>query len=123
MGMGLVTSHNDVCNFNWLIAPDEKLYLLDLESMSLDDPALDIGATLWWYYPPDLRGKFLEITGYLDDAEFESRMHVRMAMHCLNIMLPREGSFDEFDPSLFAESLDDFKAILAGQDNPEGYED
>jgi thiamine kinase-like enzyme len=123
MGKGGVASHNDICNFNWLITPDGKLYLLDLESMSVDDPALDIGATLWWYYPPDLRGKFLEITGYLNDAEFERRMQVRMAMHCLNIMLPRENSFDQFDPVSFADSLDDFKAILAGQENPEGYED
>ena len=53
-GSGLVASHNDICNANWLITPGGQLYLADLELMSLDDPALDIGATLWWYYPPDL---------------------------------------------------------------------
>jgi len=122
-GTGLVASHNDICNANWLISPDGALYLIDLESMSLDDPAVDIGATLWWYYPPELRGKFLILAGYINDTTFERRMQVRMAMHCLNIILPREQSFDEFDSDSFAESLTDFKAILAGRENPEGYDD
>ena len=122
-GTGLVASHNDICNVNWLISPDGQLYLIDLESMSLDDPAIDIGATLWWYYPPELRQRFLIIVGYANDKAFESRMHVRMAMHCLSITLPREQSFDEFDPASFAESLTDFRAILADEENPEGYGD
>ena len=122
-GTGLVASHNDICNANWLISTDEQLYLVDLEFMSLDDPALDIGATLWWYYPPKLREDFLIKTGYINDTTFESRMRVRMMMHCLSITLPREQSFDEFDPASFAESLTDFRAILAGKENPKGYED
>jgi thiamine kinase-like enzyme len=109
-GAGLAASHNDICNANWLISPGGGLYLIDLDSMSLDDPALDIGATLWWYYPPGLRGRFLEITGHADDEAFARRMRVRMAMHCLHITLPREGSFDRFDPASFAESLTDFRA-------------
>jgi thiamine kinase-like enzyme len=122
-GTGLVASHNDICNANWLISPEGALYLIDLESMSLDDPAVDIGATLWWYYPPELRGKFLILADYINDTTFERRMQVRMAMHCLNIILPREQSFDEFDSDSFAESLTVFKAILAGRENPEGYDD
>ncbi len=122
-GTGLVASHNDICNANWLISTDGQLYLIDLESMSLDDPAVDIGATLWWYYPPELREKFLIMTGYINDTAFEKRMQVRMAMHCLNIILPREESFDEFDADSFDESLTDFRAILAGKENPEGYDD
>jgi thiamine kinase-like enzyme len=122
-GTGLVASHNDICNANWLLSTDGKLYLIDLESMSLDDPAVDIGATLWWYYPPRLRESFLVKAGYINDTTFEKRMQVRMAMHCLNIILPREQSFDEFDPTSFDESLTDFKAIFAGKENPEGYED
>jgi len=35
-GSGLVASHNDVCNGNWLIADDGTVYLLDYEGMSLD---------------------------------------------------------------------------------------
>jgi thiamine kinase-like enzyme len=123
LGTGLVASHNDICNANWLVLPDGQLYLIDLESMSLDDPALDIGATLWWYYPPELRQKFLEIAGYENDEPFQFRMHVRMAMHCLSITLPRERSFDQFDPTSFARSLTDFRAILAGGENPQGYDD
>jgi hypothetical protein len=87
--------------------------------MSLDDPALDIGATLWWYYPPAMWQRFLEIAGHANDESFQFRMHVRMAMHCLSITLPREGSFDQFDPASYAESLTDFRAILAGEENPE----
>jgi thiamine kinase-like enzyme len=121
-GTGLVASHNDICNANWLISPNGQIYLIDLESMSLDDPALDIGATLWWYYPPQLRERFLIIAGHANDKAFERRMQVRMAMHCLNITIPREQSFDEFDASSFVESLTDFKAALAGEENPEGYE-
>jgi thiamine kinase-like enzyme len=121
-GTGLVASHNDICNANWLIGPEGQLYLLDLESMALDDPAVDIGATLWWYYPPGMRENFLKITGYFNDMEFERRMQVRMAMHCLSIILPREDSFDRFDPASFSESLTDFRAILAGGENPQGYE-
>ncbi len=122
-GTGLVASHNDICNVNWLISTSGQIYLIDLESMSLDDPAVDIGATLWWYYPPELRESFLKETGYANDTAFQKRMQVRMAMHCLNITLPRENSFDEFDPASFAESLTDFRAILAGRENPEGYDE
>jgi len=122
-GTGLVASHNDICNANWLVTPQGRLYLIDLELMSLDDPAVDIGATLWWYYPPELRRRFLEIVGYAGDEPFRMRMRVRMAMHCLNIILPRDGSFDRFDAASFGESLTDFRAALAGKDNPQGYGD
>ncbi|HNT77178.1 MAG TPA: phosphotransferase [Anaerolineae bacterium] len=122
-GTGLVASHNDICNANWLLTPDGRLYLIDLDSMSLDDPALDIGATLWWYYPPALRQRFLEMAGYANDDAFQFRMHIRMAMHCLHIIIPREQSFDLFDPTAFEESLTDFRAILANEENPQGYED
>jgi thiamine kinase-like enzyme len=122
-GGGLAASHNDMCNANWLITPDSQLYLIDLESMSLDDPALDIGATLWWYYPPELRPRFLQIVGHAADVAFESRMRVRMAMHCLSITLPREQSYDMFNPDTFADWFTDFSAIVAGEENPEGYED
>jgi thiamine kinase-like enzyme len=121
-GAGLVASHNDICNANWLFSADGRLYLIDLDLMSLDDPAVDIGATLWWYYPPALRRRFLEIVGYADDEPFQTRMRVRMAMHCLSITLPREGSFDRFDPASFGESLTDFRAALAGEENPQGYD-
>ena len=122
-GTGLVASHNDICNANWLLSEDKSLYLIDLELSSLDDPAVDIGATLWWYYPPELRPRFLASVGYAHDEAFEKRMRVRMAMHCLNIILPRAGSFDWFDAASFAASLADFRASLAGEENPQGYED
>jgi thiamine kinase-like enzyme len=123
-GAGLVASHNDICNANWLLAPGGRLYLIDLDSMSLEDPAMDIGATLWWYYPPDLRKRFLEISGYpADDEAFQLRMRLRMAMHCLHTILPRPHSFDRFDPASFPEALTDFRAALAGEENPQGYND
>ena len=122
-GAGLVASHNDICNANWLITPQGQLYLVDLELMALDDPALDTGAILWWYYPPCLRQRFLEIAGYANDEMFRLRMQVRMALHCLSITLPREHSFDPFDPATFAQELTDFRAILAGEENPQGYAD
>ena len=120
-GEGLVVSHGDICNSNWLFASDGKIYLLDFESMSIDDPALDMGALLWWYYPPELRQKFLDIAVYRYDDEFKFRMRVRMAMHCLAVTLPRERSFDSFDPNTYHESLRDFRAILNSEENPEGY--
>lgn len=120
-GAGLVASHNDICNMNWLFASDGRIYIIDLNSMSLDDPALDLGALLWWYYPPELRGRFLEVAGYRYDDEFKFRMQIRMAMHCLHITLPREQSFDEFDPNEYEAWLSDFRAILSGEENPEGY--
>jgi thiamine kinase-like enzyme len=122
-GSGLVAAHNDICNANWLVTADGQLYLIDLESMSQDDPAIDIGATLWWYYPAELRPRFLEIVGYTNDEAFQYRMRVRMTMHCLHIILPREHSFDQFAPTTFTESLRDFRASLAGEENPEGYDD
>jgi len=121
-GAGLVASHGDICNANWLFDSHGKIYILDLESMSMDDPAADMGALLWWYYPPDLRGEFLNIAGYSYDEGFKFRMQVRMAMHCLSITLPRENSFDTFDPESFGELLQDFKAVLNGEENPQGYE-
>ena len=122
-GSGLVASHNDICNANWLISNDGHFYLIDLDSMSLDDPAVDVGATLWWYYPPALRPRFLAVVGYANDEAFRSRMRLRMAMHCLSILLPRDRSFDQFDPASFGQWLADFKAALAGGENPQGYDD
>jgi thiamine kinase-like enzyme len=119
---GLVASHGDICNANWLFALDGKIYIVDLESMSMDDPAADMGALLWWYYPPELRQQFLDIAGYSYDDEFKFRMQVRMAMHCLSILLPRENSFDAFDPEHFDKSLEDFKAVMNGEENPQGYD-
>jgi thiamine kinase-like enzyme len=118
---GLVASHNDICNANWLFAADENIYIVDLDSMSLDDPAFDIGALLWWYYPPELREQFLDIAGYRYDDEFRSRMQVRMALHCLSITLPREQSFDHFNSEHYDEALQDFRAVLGGRENPQGY--
>jgi len=121
-GEGLVVSHGDICNANWLFTVDGKIYLLDFESMSMDDPALDMGALLWWYYSPELRKQFLDIAGFPYDDKFKFRMQVRMAMHSLDITIPREGSFDRFVPERFNESLRDFKAVLDGKENPEGYD-
>ena len=121
-GAGLVASHNDICNANWLLTPEGKLYLVDLEMMSLEDPACDLGAILWWYYPPDERARFLEIAGYYDNPNLRTRMRVRMAMHCLSITLPRQGSYDRFDASSYGSRLVDFQAALEGRENPQGYE-
>ena len=121
-GEGLVVSHGDICNANWLFASDGRIYILDFESMSMDDPAADLGALLWWYCPPELRKQFLDYAGYSYNEELKFRMQVRMAMHCLGILLPREGSFDEFDPENFGEALSDFRAILEGKENPQGYQ-
>ncbi|MBN1484240.1 MAG: aminoglycoside phosphotransferase family protein [Chloroflexia bacterium] len=120
-GAGLIASHNDICNGNWLIALDGNVYLVDLEAMSLDDPAHDMGSLLWWYYAPELRPAFLEIAGYPCEGAFRDRMRVRMALHCLDILLPRAASFDRFDAASFAEGLTDFSAVAAGRENPQGY--
>jgi len=120
-GTGAVVSHNDICNANWLISTDGQIYLIDLDAMSLDDPASDLGAILWWYYPPKLRPRFMEIAGYQNDEQLKTRMRLRMAIHCLDILLPRENSFDRFDADNFVHSLADFRAILAGEENPQGY--
>jgi aminoglycoside phosphotransferase len=121
-GDGLVVSHGDICNANWLFASDGRIYILDFESMSMDDPAADMGALLWWYYAPGLRQRFLDIAGYPYNDEFRFRMQVRMAMHSLSITLPREDGFDAFDPESFSESLRDFRAVLDGKENPAGYD-
>jgi hypothetical protein len=118
-GSGLVASHRDICNANWLLTPEGRLYLVDLDAMALDDPALDIGATLWWYYPVEVWGRFLEVAGYPDDEEFRERMWTRLALHCLGITLPRPGSFDRFDRTHYAEALVDFEAALRKQGNPQ----
>ncbi len=121
-GEGLVASHNDICNANWLLSSDENLYLLDYESMTLDDPAFDLGAILWWYYPPDLREEFLRMAGYNNDESFRDRMRIRMAVHNLNIIIPREKSFDRFTTETFGEALVDFRATIEGRENPQGYD-
>jgi len=122
-GGGLVASHGDICNGNWLVSPGDERYLLDYESMSLDDPALDVGAILWWYYPPEMRAEFLEIAGYANDEGFQNRMKIRMAIHNLNIIIPREKSFDRFTAESFDEALVDFRAVVDGRENPQGYAD
>jgi thiamine kinase-like enzyme len=121
-GEGLVASHNDIANCNWILTPKGRVYLVDLEMMLLDDPALDLGAVLWWYYPPGARSTFLRAAGYdPEDTALAERMRVRMAMHCLRITLPRAGSFDPFSPQNYADALVDFKAAFEGRENPQGY--
>lgn len=122
-GGGLVASHSDPCNANWLVSDEERVYLLDFESMQMDDPALDLGAILWWYYPPELRSEFLAAAGCPDDADFRERMRIRMAVHNLHILLPRPNSFDRFQPQNFAADLVDFRAVVEGSENPQGYWD
>ncbi len=121
-GAGLVAAHNDICNANWLLTPDGDLYLLDLELMALEDPATDLGALLWWYYPPALRPRFLALVEQPNDAAFHQRMRVRMALHCLAITLPRTSSWDAFDGLTYDAALTDFRAALAGDENPQGYD-
>jgi thiamine kinase-like enzyme len=120
---GLVASHNDVCNGNWLVTAEGTIYLLDYESMSLDDPALDLAAILWWYYPPEMRDEFLRVAGYRNDEEFRNRMRIRMAIHNLNIVIPRRDSFDRFVAEAFEAKLEDFRAVMDGRENPQGYYD
>lgn len=120
---GPVASHQDPCNANWLVAESSEIYLIDFDSLALDDPALDLGAILWWYYPPDLRPRFLEMCGYAFDEGYQQRMRVRMALHCLDILLPRERSFDRFEQAAFDSALTDFRAALAGEENPQGYDE
>jgi len=50
-------------------------------------------------------------------------MRIRMALHCLNILLPRKDSVDRFNAESFDDALDEFKAVLAGKENPQGYKD
>jgi len=45
-----------------------------------------------------------------------------MAIHNLNIIVPREKSFDQFIAEMFGEALVDFRAI-DGRENPQGYDD
>ena len=118
---GLVASHNDICNANWLFADDGNIYLIDFDSMALEDPAVDLGALLWWYYPPELRRRFLDIAGYGHDEKLEFRMRIRMSMHCLQIALPRQGTFDVFSRDHFHDRMEDFRASLEGKENPKGY--
>ena len=122
-GSGVVAAHNDICDANWLITAAGKIYLVDLDEMAMDDPAQDLGALLWWYYPPELRARFLKAVGWHADGRLARRMRVRMAMHCLSILLPREHSFDELDAAAFPRRLVDFESVLAGADNPRGYGD
>lgn len=118
---GLVASHGDFCNANMLLTPEGKLYIIDLELMSLDDPALDLGAVLWWYYPHELRQYFIEAAGYEDTPELRHRMQVRMSLHCLCAALPRPTGFDSLDPTSYSERLADFQAVFEGKENPQGY--
>lgn len=120
-GSGLVASHGDFCNANMLLTPEGRLYIIDLELMSLDDPALDLGAVLWWYYPPEMRRRFIETAGYEDTPELRHRMRVRMSLHCLCAALPRPTGFDTLDPTSYSERLADFRAVYEGKENPQGY--
>jgi hypothetical protein len=46
-----------------------------------------------------------------------------MAIHTLNIIIPRKGSFDQFVGEAFNKELDDFRAVVGGRENPQGYYD
>ncbi len=118
-GDGLVASHGDICWDNWIFATDGRIYLVDLDAMGLDDPALDLGALLWWYYPPELWGRFLGCAGYQDIEQLRERMWVRLALHCLSITLPGPGSFDIFDPATYPSRSGDFRAAPGREGNPE----
>jgi len=89
-GEGLVASHGDICNATWIFASDGKIYLIDFDMLKTDDPAADLGALLWWYYPPELRESFLEMAGYRYDDAFKLRMQIRMAMHTVLVFSCQE---------------------------------
>jgi hypothetical protein len=48
-------------------------------------------------------------------------MTVRKRLHCLSITLPRSWSYDGFHQAGYPAALTDFRAILAGEENPQGY--
>lgn len=118
-----VASHNDLNMSNWIVAESGALHLLDFDMLTLDDPAQDMGMLLWWYYPPALRSRFLELAGHEDSDVFRERMRLRMTLHSLSILLPREDSFDQFDGTRFAQRFGDVRAVYAGKENPRGYDD
>ena len=75
------------------------------------------------YYPPEMRDDFLRVAGHRNDDEFRNRMRIRMAIHNLNIVIPRKNSYDRFFAEEFEGELEDFRAVLNGRENPQGYHD
>src|SRR5207244_3402622 len=104
-GADLVTVHGDICNANWLLSADDRLYIIDTDMLHWDDPAADLGPLLWWYYPPEQRARFLAAAGYGDSVGLRERLRLRTALHCMSITLPRANSFDSFDPAAFPAAL------------------
>ena len=43
-----VVCHGDVNHNNWLLSDHQQLYLIDWDGAMIADPALDLGALLYW---------------------------------------------------------------------------
>jgi len=66
--------HGDVHHNNWMMTEDNQLYLIDWDSATIGDPALDIGPLLYWYIPESEWGSWLKKYGLPLTNDFLKRM-------------------------------------------------
>lgn len=70
-----VVCHCDVNHNNWLISDNtEELFLIDWDGAMIADPAIDLGALLYWYIPKDSWKSWLANYGIELTADLEKRM-------------------------------------------------
>lgn len=66
--------HCDVNHNNWLLDESNQLYLIDWDGAVVGDPAIDIGALLYWYIPRNEWENWLNLYGLTLDDQLELRM-------------------------------------------------
>lgn len=69
-----VVCHCDVNHNNWLLDENNQLYLIDWDGAVVADPAIDIGALLYWYIPKEEWINWLDLYGIALDDGLQLRM-------------------------------------------------
>ncbi|WP_018921772.1 phosphotransferase family protein [Salsuginibacillus kocurii] len=71
----MVVCHCDINHNNWMVSQAHNLYLIDWDSATVADPALDLGLLLYWYIPEAEWDEWLHDYGLPMEENLFFRMH------------------------------------------------
>ncbi len=83
----MVVCHSDVNHNNWVLAEDGDLYLIDWDSSTVADPALDLGLLLYLYLPEENWPSWLAAYGIKLSDNLRNRMHWYVVSQTIYILL------------------------------------
>jgi aminoglycoside phosphotransferase (APT) family kinase protein len=114
----LSLTHGDPNSSNFILARDDRLYLVDWDLARVGDPMRDIGPLLWWYVRPDRWPQALAAADLADGDATRASVHQWAAARSFEVSgwLATRGHAEE--AQMFAR---DGAAARVGLENPRAW--